>query len=92
MDLVGRVVNDTLGMDGPRLTPRLSSTSEQTEQLARVTRFFLSYMRSPKLFDRTHTDHAAGAESSRWPLERQGIERYVRWYLEHGDSLARGVK
>jgi nucleoside-diphosphate-sugar epimerase len=78
-----------LGMTGPRLTKVIRSKSIYTTELNKHLRFFLSYMTSPKEFDQTRTDAIVGPEASRWPIDDEGVRRYVRWYIDHQYSKDR---
>jgi len=81
------VISELLGARGPRLALDASPEAPHAKLLSRQMEFFLSYLVQPKKFDRSHTDAALGRAASEWPLDREGLARYVRSFLEElGES------
>jgi len=79
---VARTLNRRLRIDGPSFQRDPSGEGPYAAKLAELMRFFLSYVAGGKTFDRSNTDAAIGAEASLWPLDADGVERYVDRFLE----------
>lgn len=78
MDVIARAV----GIRSPMfVSSRETFTSIDAEVNDRL-RFYASYVRDPKRFDRTSTEAVLGAADASHPMPVERIERYVRWYRE----------
>jgi nucleoside-diphosphate-sugar epimerase len=83
-----RMIFSELGLRSPRfVTSRLEFTSLD-EVLDRQIRFYESYLCNAKVFDTTNTRSIVGPVASQWPLGREGLLPFIRWYL----SLLAGQK
>jgi len=78
----GALIGEILGTGGPRLVAGARSDHPYAPMIARQMEFFLSYLSHPKKFDRSHTDAVLGRAASEWPLDRDGLARYVKSFLE----------
>jgi nucleoside-diphosphate-sugar epimerase len=70
-----------LRMKEPRFVTSADDLTSIDAVLNRRLKFYRSYMASPKVFDRTHTDAACGVAASACPLDSTALESYARWYL-----------
>jgi hypothetical protein len=73
---------EELGLPPARFVESIGNFTVIDQAVGRALLFYGSYLKSPKIFDRTNTDACGG--NSRWPLDGGMIRSYVRWFLETG--------
>lgn len=79
---VAAIVMEELGLPPARFVESIGNFTVIDQAVGRALLFYGSYLKSPKIFDRTNTDACGG--NSRWPLDGGTIRSYVRWFLETG--------
>jgi nucleoside-diphosphate-sugar epimerase len=80
---VSSVIARRLGIEGPRIA--LASDGEPSlydAALAEHMSFFTAYLERSREFVQRNTDAAIGREASWWPLDGEGLERYIDRFLE----------
>jgi nucleoside-diphosphate-sugar epimerase len=75
------VVNMTLGLSGPQVTPDVDPDSPEVQLLAGHMRFFLSYIENHKDFDHANTTRAIGADASRFHLHDDVLSQFVKTFV-----------
>jgi nucleoside-diphosphate-sugar epimerase len=79
---VSAAIGRRLGLDGPYVgmsTDREPSAYD--ELFSRQMTFFTAYVDRDRRFGQHNTDAAIGREASWWPLDAEGLERYIDRFL-----------
>jgi nucleoside-diphosphate-sugar epimerase len=79
---VSAAIGRRLGLEGPQIG--MSNDREPSpydDAFSQHMSFFTAYLERSRQFGQEHTDAAIGREASWWPLDAEGLERYIDRFL-----------
>ena len=79
---VSAAIGRRLGIEGPRIGMSTEREPSPFDELfSQQMTFFTAYLERDRRFGQQNTDAAIGREASWWPLDAEGLERYIDRFL-----------
>lgn len=82
LDVPMKVIAAQVGIRPPRYVASADDLNLIDERVDDKLKFYGSYMRNVKVFDRTNSDNVLGAGSGAAPLDAEALDAYVGWYVD----------